>query len=187
MKQMSMAAKIRRCSLAAAVAAMVSVAGPAMAQEPSAEHIGAARAALDAIDATDQFDAILPNAAQNLKANLIQTAPNLQEVISVTVDETALEMAGRRADLEREAAAIYAKNFTIEELNAIRTFYESEAGKKLLEKGPIVTRELLQAAEVWSNGINRDLSTATEAALRATVGETPADDAPAEGTETKDQ
>ena len=176
MKQMSMAAIIRRCSLAATAAAMVAMAAPALAQEPSAEHVSAARAALDALDATDQFDAILPNAAQSLKTQLIQTAPNLQEVISVTVDETALSMAGRRADLEREAATIYAKNFSVEELNAIRTFYQSEAGKALLSKGPIVTRELLQAAEVWSNGINRDLATATEEALRATVGETPTEE-----------
>lgn len=175
MKQMRMAASLRRCSLAVTAAAFVGLAAPALSQEPSAEHLSAARAALDAIDATDQFDAILPNAAQQLKTSLIQTAPNLVDVISVTVDETALSMAGRRADLEREAAAIYAKNFTIDELNAIRSFYESEAGQALLSKGPIVTRELLQAAEVWSNGINRDLSTATEEALQATVGETPSE------------
>ncbi|MCP4319392.1 MAG: DUF2059 domain-containing protein [Hyphomicrobiales bacterium] len=183
---MSMALGIRRCSLAIATAAMVSLAASAQAQEPSAEHLAAARAAINAISATDQFDAILPNAAQNLKTTLIQTAPNLQEVISVTVDETAIEMAGRRADLEREAAAIYAKNFSVEELSSIRTFYDSEAGKKLLETGPIVTRELLQAAEVWSNGISRDLTTATEAALRATLGETPTE-APTEESSTDTQ
>lgn len=175
MKQMSMAMSARRCSLAVVAAAMVSLTAPAQAQEPSAEHMAAARAAISAIGATDQFDAILPNAAQNLKTTLIQTAPNLQEVISVTVDETAIEMAGRRADLEREAAAIYAKNFSVDELNGIRDFYQSEAGRKLLESGPVVTRELLQAAEVWSNGITRDLTTATEEALRASLGETPTD------------
>ena len=173
---MSMATSVRRCSLAVIAAAMVSLAAPALAQEPSEEHLAAARGAMSAIRATDQFDAILPRAAQNLKASLIQTAPNFQDTISVTVDETALEMAGRRADLEREAAAIYARNFTVEELNGIRQFYESEAGRKLLESGPVATRELLQAAEVWQNGITRDLAAATEAALRAALGAAPAED-----------
>ena len=182
MKQMRMAATIRRCSLAVATVAMVGLAAPTLAQEPSAEHISAARAALDALRATDQFDAILPNAAQQLKTTLIQTAPNLVDVISVTVDETALSMAGRRADLEREAATIYARNFSVDELNAIRDFYASTAGQALLDKGPVVTRELLQAAEVWSNGIQRDLGSATEETLRATVGE-----APTEGSETEKQ
>ncbi|WP_419912890.1 DUF2059 domain-containing protein [Hoeflea sp.] len=170
---MSMATSIRRYGVAAVIAAAVSLGTSAQAQEPTEEHLAAARAAISAINATDQFDAILPNAAQNLKANLIQTAPNLQEVISVTVDETAIEMAGRRADLEREAALIYARNFTMQELNDIQAFYASESGKKLLELGPIATRQLLQAAEVWSNGISRDLAAATQEALRARVGETP--------------
>lgn len=182
MKQMSMALSIRRYGVAAAIVAAVGLGAPVQAQEPSEEHLAAARGALDAINATDQFDAILPNAAQNLKTTLIQTAPNLQEVISVTVDETAIEMAGRRADLEREAALIYARNFSAQELKDIQAFYASESGRKLLELGPIATRQLLQAAEVWSNGISRDLAAATDKALRARVGE-----APAEGTSTDTQ
>lgn len=173
MTQMSMARAIRHCALTLATVSAIGLSAPAFSQEPSAEHIAAARGAINAINATDQFDAILPNAAQNLKTSLIQTAPNLQEVISVTVDETALEMAGRRADLEREAALIYAKNFTLQELQDIDAFYNSESGKKLLEVGPVVTRELLQAAEVWSNGVARDLAQATDQALRARLGETP--------------
>ncbi len=173
MRQMSLALGLRHTALALAAVAAMGLPGTAVAQEPTAEHLKSARAAIAAIRATDQFDAILPTAAQNLKTTLIQTAPNLQDVISVTVDETALEMVGRRADLEREAAAIYARNFSIEELDAIRSFYESDAGKKLLEAGPIATRDLLQAAEVWSNGIARDLATATEEALVARLGENP--------------
>lgn len=173
MKQISGAIGLRKTMLAFAAFAAISLSNTAGAQEPTAEHLKSARAAMNAIRATDQFDAILPTAAQNLKTTLIQTAPNLQDVISVTVDETAIEMAGRRADLEREAAAIYARNFSIEELEAMRAFYESTAGQKLLEAGPIATRELLQAAEVWSNGIARDLATATEKALTARLGENP--------------
>ncbi len=176
MKQISGAIGLRTTTLAFAAFAAISLSNTAVAQEPTAEHLKSARQAITAIRATDQFDAILPTAAQNLKTTLIQTAPNLQDVISVTVDETAIEMAGRRADLEREAATIYARNFSIEELDAIRSFYESAAGQKLLEGGPVATRELLQAAEVWSNGIARDLATATEKALTARLGENPTGD-----------
>lgn len=174
---------VRRILSVSAAAVMLGVAAPVFAQEPTEDHMRAARATIQSLGATDQFDVILPNAALNLKATLIQTAPNLQDVISVTVDETAIGLAGRRADLEREAAAIYARNFTVEELVAIRTFYDSDAGKKLLTTGPIVTRELLQAAEVWSNGVARDLATATEEALVARLGENPSK--PADGSESQ--
>src|SRR5690606_40372188 len=58
----------------------------------------------------------------------------------------------RRADLEKEVAAIYAQAFTVEELNAINTFYSSEAGKQLIAKGPLVSREMHLAGNKRSFG-----------------------------------
>jgi len=175
---MNKATGIRQLRFALCGAMALGMAAPAFAQEPSAEHIAAARQAIRALGATQEFDAILPNAAQGLKASLIQTAPNMQDIIAATVDETAISMVGRRADLEREAASIYAKNFSLEDLNAITQFYQSPAGQQLLETGPLVTRELLRAAEVWSNGISRDLTIQTEETLRARLGEAPSAQTP---------
>ncbi|WP_420962875.1 DUF2059 domain-containing protein [Brucella sp. IR073] len=148
-----------RC-LVAPLAALAMIAGvsAASAQEISESHLAAARQAIAAIDATEQFDAILPRAAQALKAELIQKDPNLEDVITKTVDEKALALAARRADLETEAARAYAKSFSEDELKAISAFYESPAGKKLIAEGPIVTREVLRAANIWQNGIARDLA-----------------------------
>ena len=82
----------------------------------------------------------------------------MQPLISSVVDEKALAIAARRADLEREAALTYARVFSEEQLNAIADFYSSDAGQKLLSDGPIVTRELFRAAEIWESafpGISR--------------------------------
>ena len=111
-------------------------------------HLAAARAAISAIKATDQFDSILPSVAQQLKGELIQKDPNLESIISTAVDEQSLALAARRADLENEAARAYAVSFNEEELNAITGFYNSPAGKKLLSEGPIVTREVMKAAGI---------------------------------------
>ncbi len=180
---------MRRLKWALVGTALLAIALPASAQEPSAEHLAAARQAIKALGATQQFDVILPNAADQLKQSLIQTAPNLQDIITASVDETALSLAGRRAALEQEAASIYARNFTIEELQAIAQFYDGPYGKKLLTTGPVASRELVRAAEVWTNGITRDLTVQTETALREQLGEASANDAaaggdaPAEGSE----
>ncbi|WP_075288908.1 DUF2059 domain-containing protein [Pararhizobium arenae] len=139
------------------------------AQDVSDEQMKAARAAITAIGATNNFDNILPNLAARVKTSLIQASPNYEELINKTVDDKALELAARRADLEREAAAIYAKTFTIDELNAIAAFYSSEAGKKLLNNGPIASREMLKAADIWAAGISRDLNEATSKELEATL------------------
>ncbi|HEX2148540.1 MAG TPA: DUF2059 domain-containing protein [Pseudorhizobium sp.] len=152
---------------ATALAVIVaSLALPVRAQEISEAHLQAARDAISSINATERYDNILPGLAERLKAQFIQATPNFQEQISQVVDEQALALATRRADLEREAATIYAKAFTQEELQSISAFYATEAGKKLLSTGPLVARELTRAAEIWANGISRDLTSQSTEKLR---------------------
>lgn len=170
---MSLMTGLRRGTAGVVLASMVLACGPALAQEPSAEHVAAARAAIAALKATDQFDVILPNAAENLKTSLIQATPDLQGEIDAAVDEQALAMVARRTDLEKEAASIYAKTFSQEDLKAITAFYESPAGKALLENGALVTRELLKAAEIWSNGVSRDMADEVAKKLYEKLGARP--------------
>jgi len=141
----------------AALALTVFVAPSAMAQELTDAHLAAARSAIDAINATDPFDKILPAAAEQIKARLIANNLDLEDAISQTVDEQALSLVSRRGDLEQEAARIYAAAFTEEELKAISEFYQTEVGKKLLQNGPIVSREVNSAAAIWGRGVERDL------------------------------
>jgi hypothetical protein len=172
-------AKRARLVAIGAVMGLAALSLPSYAQEFSEEHLKAARATVSALGATDEFDNVLPIAAQQLKAELIQQSPNLVNEINSTVDAKALELASRRADLEKEVASIYAQAFTIEELNAINTFYSSEAGKALIAKGPLVSREMLAAAEIWRNGIMRDLSSQVVEAIGASLkAQAPAQPAP---------
>lgn len=168
---MTLAKSLRSALGAIVLSSAVLSATTGWAQEELSEsHREAAREAIRALGATDQFDLILPRAAAELKSTLIRAAPNYEQAITATVDEVALMLAGRRADLEREAGAIYARNFTEEELDAIAEFYTSDAGVKLLDNGAVVTRELLRAAEIWANGITRDLAVESDAALEARLG-----------------
>ncbi|MEQ1942518.1 DUF2059 domain-containing protein [Mesorhizobium sp. VNQ89] len=111
-----------------------------------------------ALKATEQYDLLLPAAAQMLKTELIQQNPDLTDLISSTVDEKALALAARRADLEKEVALIYARAFSEAELNTIATFYTSEAGVKLLSQGPLINRDMTRAVDIWQRGIQRDLA-----------------------------
>lgn len=143
----------------------------ALAQEITADHLKAARAAIAAIKVTAPFDSILPGAAENLKGVLIQGNPNLSEEISNTVDDEAIKLASRRSDLEDEVANIYAKAFSQEELEAISNFYNTETGKKLLSASPIIVRELRRSGEIWGAGVARDLRTVVQNSLVERFGE----------------
>lgn len=156
---MNLVHRARRTATVLVASAFVAVASHAVAQEISETHLKAARDTINAVGATNSYDLLLPAAAQMLKTELIQQNPDLVDVISNTVDEKALALASRRADLEREAALVYARTFSEPELTAIAAFYNSDAGKKLLSQGPIVAREVTRAADIWQRGIQRDLAT----------------------------
>lgn len=175
-------------TIAATLIASTALVGAVRAQEVTDDQIKAARATIDALGVTVNFDNILPTIAERLKRTLIQSSPNYEELINTTVDEQALALASRRGDLEREAAAIYAKTFTVEELKAIAEFYGSPIGKKLLKDGPIAARELVKAADIWAAGISRDLAVESDKKLEAAIGaqkaadgSQPAEEQPAEG------
>ncbi len=161
---------LRRLSVAMTASAFVALASHAQAQDISDTHLKAARAAIAAVNATDPFDLILPQAANALKQQLIQQNPNLQELVVATVDEKTLAMAARRSDLERESALAYARVFAEADLNAIAAFYTSEPGKNLLANGPLVSREVGKAAEIWQRGVARDLAVEVGQQLQKVVG-----------------
>lgn len=188
---MTMMQGLRSATLALTAVAAAGLAGPVFAQQQAApaaptstqevsdSHLKAARAAIAAIRATDSYDSILPQAAQALKADLIRQNPDIEALITSTVDEKAIALAGRRTDLEREAALIYARSFSEAELNGIASFYNSEAGKKLLSEGPVVSRELVKAVNIWQNGVARDLAKEVGAHLNQVMGAKAAEKAPA--------
>ncbi len=177
---------------AAALAMLVSGATTlsANAQEVTDAQLAAAREAISSLKVTDLYDSILPSVAERLKGQYIQASPNFQNQISSVVDAQALALAPRRADLEKEAATIYAKTFTVEELRSISTFFNTETGKKLLTNQPLVTRELGKAAQIWANGISRDLTNQSTDKLKGIIDATPvqapaAEAAPAEAAPAK--
>lgn len=145
------------------------------AQDISDSHLKAAKDAISALRVTRSFDQILPSASEGLKIAIIQANPNFSDEISLTVDNEALKLAPRRADLENEAGLIYAKRFSEEELLTIAEFYGSDLGQKLLTEQPSVGRELVRAAEIWTSGITRDLRTAANSALAESLSSSAPD------------
>ena len=164
-------AALGRVAAAALIVSGFGFATVSKAAEVTDEQLKAAYAAIKATGATVPFDSILPNIAEQLKASFIQASPNYQDIISTTVDDDALALAGRRGDLEKEAATVYAKTFTTDELNTIANFFNSDVGKKFLKDVPLANRELFKAADIWSAGVQRDLTKSAADKLEKIIGE----------------
>lgn len=167
---MILANKSRRLAAIMGAVAMLAIAQPAAAQDIPESHVSAARAAISAMRTTDEFDTILPQTALAVKNELIQQNPNLQAEINTVVDETAISLAARRGDLEREIALIYARIFSEPELNEMAAFYATPTGKKVMDNAPIALREIRQAADIWGRGIARDMAQQVGQELEERVG-----------------
>lgn len=144
-------------TLLGGVTALVVHIGIARAQDVSERHLEAAKKAINAIRATDQFDNFLPMVARDLKNELMGSDPNLAANISGIVDRQVLALTKRRADLEKEVASVYAKYFTQTELETIIVFYSSDVGKKFLKEVPVVARDVYSAFDVWRSTVMQDL------------------------------
>ena len=168
---MNTAFSIRRLAATLGTVAIVSIGiNFAHADDISEAHLQSAQKAIAAIHATDQFDEFLPSTARDLKDELMRKDPNLSNIISDTVDEQAMALVKRRADLEKEAARAYAKHFSQEELDQITAFYTSDTGKKLLTQGPVAVRDILSAYDVWRQGVAQDLATNVGKAMAQKIG-----------------
>jgi len=131
---------------------------PALAQEISESQLAAARAVVESAPALGNFDNILPGLATQTKDRLIRVRPDLYQQIAGVVDDVALKLAVRRADLDNDIVRIWAKNFTEDELKAIDTFFSSEVGKKFKANASVIGDEILKASRSWTNRLSDELN-----------------------------
>lgn len=145
-----------RAGLFASLVASIPLA-PATAQEFSESHLAAAKAAAVASPLAQEFNTVLPYLAHRVQNRLVALRPDLHEVIAKTVQEVALRLAARRADLDNAAALLWAREFSEEELNTIAEFYNSDVGKKFVQLGPKLGQQTVQTVQNWSNRVGEEL------------------------------
>lgn len=143
----------------AAVAALCAffALSPAGAQSPSPDAVAAARELILASRAADQFRTLMPLITQQLKPAIAQGRPEVERDYD-TIMPLMTEMAQRQfATLSDEMAAIYAKNFSAEEMRQITAFYKSPIGQKFLERFPVVAQESLVVGQKFGESLVREL------------------------------
>jgi hypothetical protein len=112
---------------------------------------------------SDQYKALLPVILLGLKPVLTQDRPELERDFDAKLPTMAEAYAPYYTAMVDGAAAIYASNFTVEELREMEAFYRRPAGQKLLDKS--------QALNQQSTQIGQDISRKATEDLRARLAE----------------
>jgi hypothetical protein len=95
---------------------------------------------------------------QNVKNSLLQSNINLQKDIEEISLKLARDLSGRESEIGEGMAAIYATNFSEQELKDLLAFYKSPLGKKSLEQEPKSIEASLNYMRNWGEDLAQEIN-----------------------------
>jgi hypothetical protein len=103
---------------------------------------------------------------RNLKPAFVQNRPEVDRDYDAIVP-LMLELANTRVNaLIDEITVLYARSFTVAELNDLTAFYRAPTGQKFLEKLPAITQDSMAIGQKFGQAIAADLQTRMAEELR---------------------
>jgi len=134
--------------------------------DPTPEEVSAGIAAFKAAVLGDVYDKVLPLLSEQIQNRLIQQRPDLTKQVSDVVTSVAFKLIARRKELDTAAGKIWAKAFTVEELQAITAFYRSEAGQKYLALGQKAVQDSMTTMRSWSERVADEMNSKSHEELK---------------------
>lgn len=138
----------------------------ASAQAPSPEAMNAARKLVVTLKIADQYRAQLPQLLLKLRPVVAQDRPEIERDYDAMTAPGAEIYAPYLAAMIDQIAAVYAQNFSVDELRQIEAFYAGPAGKKFLEKSDALAQASAQISQDVSQKAADELKQRLIEALR---------------------
>jgi uncharacterized protein len=143
--------------LTACLVVCLSAAGPARAQTPSPDAMAAAHELIATMRAADFFKTIMPALMQSFKPAIVQNRPQVERDYDAIVPLMLESMNARLNELNEQIAAVYARNFTADELREAVAFYRGPTGQKIVQKLPVITQESMAIGQRFGQSIASEL------------------------------
>lgn len=124
---------------------------------PSATNFKLARDFVVASGATRAFEGVVPSILQQSLGVFVQQNPDLQKVLTETVQAMAPEFEKRGSEIIDIIARVYASRFTEAELKQILAFYQSDVGKKFVTLQPSVLEESFVKTQEWGGKLSEEV------------------------------
>jgi len=147
-------------------ATMIGLAAPALAQEVAPEQLALARKYIDLTDRGAVYEVALVETGVETMQQIVQQNPEIIDQTNDAITKVIQEYNGRKGDLLDQFARVYALRFSIEELQAIVTFYESPTGQKLAQANSEINTDLQRVMQVFGNNLKREFFAKVRSELR---------------------
>ena len=139
-------------------AALVVFAPAAYAQpKPSATAVAEAHKVIAATGAANLLTPLIAGVVEQAKLLFLQQNPMLAKDLNEVAAKLRTDLTPRFSELSDQMATYYASEFTEQELKDILVFYQSPAGKKLLERQPVVIDRSMKFAQEWANKLSDEV------------------------------
>lgn len=135
--------------------------------EVTQSHLKSAYQAVFISRTSRAYNEIVPNLARRAKDQLIEQYPDLKNDISRIVDDVALQLADRQAELDLAISRNWAQRFSERELKEISAFYATPIGTKLAKQNTELIAAGLEEARKWGAEIGHDLIVGVREKLKA--------------------
>jgi uncharacterized protein len=99
---------------------------------------------------------MLPTIIQHLKPAIVQNRADVARDFDAMMPMVQEKMGTRLGELSNAIAAIYANNFTGDELRELTAFYKSPAGQKFLQKTPVIAAQTMAAGQKFGQAAAAD-------------------------------
>lgn len=155
-------------ALAMALTLSAASVAPAVAQESeiSPEHLSAARTYVGLTDQSSIYETSLITAAVGTMRTILRTNPDMTEAVDAAITKTLENYKGRKNELMDQFARVYALNFTMDELQEINRFYESDVGKKLVTANASLNEDMQRIVQVFEANLRSEFFATVRANLK---------------------
>lgn len=145
---------------------------PAAAEAPPAKPSEAARKAAlelnDKLQFTNQVNVIIATVRTQLIVGLARNSNKSPEQVQPIVDEVLIpDFTAHAKELADTIVDRWADGFTVDELHALRAFYATPLGEKLLKTAPAISLQTNKDGNVWAQGVFQQALAARSDTLRS--------------------
>jgi uncharacterized protein len=131
--------------------ALVAMASPAPAQQPTANAIALAKEIIAVKGGNSLYDPVIPQIIDRARTIFIQSNPMLTGPLNEVAAKLRGELTPRVAELINDGAKLYAARFTEQELKDALAFYKSPLGRKIITQEPIILDQSAANMDTWAN------------------------------------
>jgi hypothetical protein len=151
---------VNRALVAGAMVVALAAAPGALAQtaQPPAASLSLAKQLVEVTGATALFSPLIAGVVEQSKLLYLQQNPMLQKDLNEIAEKMRADLQKRFPEITDEVARQYATHFTESELKEILAFYQSAAGKKMLQKQPEVVNNSMHFAQEWANKLSTEVT-----------------------------